>query len=98
MTTPLIPLKSVLSSTKYTPADLIADRATELWLLRLAQRDGLELISNIMSYYREGATSYTHVFATRDDALIANTTFTAYGYDVTGPSSSPDKTVIISWV
>ena len=95
MTTPLIPLKTSLSSIKYTPADLITDRATEQWLLGLPY--GLELIRGLMNFYRDGATSYTHVFADSADAIQASTTFTAYGYTCTGPSLGGDKTVIISW-
>jgi hypothetical protein len=95
MTTPLIPLKSALSSIKYSPADLIADKATEEWLL--GSTYGLELIRNIMNYYRDGVTSYTYVFPTQQDAITASTTFNAYGYTVTGPSLGGDKTVVISW-
>ena len=95
MTTPLIPLKTSLSSIKYTPADLITDRATEQWLLGLP--DGLELIRGIMSYYRDGATSYTHVFADSADAIQANSYFTTYGYTCTGPGPGAATTVIISW-
>ena len=94
--TPLIPSKTTLSSTKYTPAEMVADKAVENWLFALPTSDSI-IIRNIMTYYREGSTSYTHTFTTRSDALIAYTNFTAYGYTVTGPSSSPDKTVIISW-
>jgi hypothetical protein len=95
MPTPLIPSKTALSSIKYTPADLIADRATEQWLLDSTY--GLELIRNIMNYYRDGATSYTYVFPTQQDAITASTTFTTYGYTCTGPSLGGDKTLVLSW-
>ena len=95
MTTPLIPTKTILANTKYTPTDLIADTAVETFL---ANHYGF--VRDMMSAYRAGDTSFSYTFPTAGDAVYMSTvidTGTDYNYTVTGPEPSTPRTITVSW-
>ena len=94
MTTPLIPIKNVLTATKYTPAELLADTTVETFLMAHTA-----FIRAMMTAYRAGNTSFSYTFPTSADALYAATTIgsdTAYAYTVTGPDAQA-STITVSW-
>jgi len=98
MTTPLIPLKSVLTGIKYTPAELTADGLFETYLLGLTNNnnEGIRFIRAIMQAYRAGSQTVTFSFTSSniadDVSDFLRTGPTNYGYDVTvsGPSITVD--------
>jgi len=99
MTTPLIPTKTALASTTYTPAQLVADAAVETFLI---QHTGF--VRAMMTAYRTGATSFTYVFPLPADALYMAAilgTGTDYDYTVTGPETTQQevtsRTITVSW-
>ena len=99
MTTPLIPLKSVLTSTKYTPAELTADAAFETYLLGLTtgNNEGIRFIRAIMQAYRAGSQTVSFDFTSTtiadniSDYLLTGPT--NYGYSLTASGTS----ITVGW-
>ena len=98
MTTPLIPTKTILTSTKYTPAELAADRAFENFLFQLPNDLGLDFIRALMTAYRNGEASVSFAFNNNLNASeMANKLQSEpYGYEVTGPGSDPGRTITVT--
>ena len=100
MTTPLIPLKSVLSGTRYTPAELTEDENFEDYLLGLTtgNNEGIRFIKAIMQAYRLGLPEVTFVWSSsticddvNDFLLIGPIN---YGYLITTSGTS----MTVRWV
>ena len=97
MTTPLIPLKSILAGTRYTPAELTEDAAFETYLLGLPTGQGISFIRAIMQAYRAGSTSVVFGFTSStiadniSDYLLTGPT--SYGYSIT----VSDNSITVSW-
>ena len=96
MASPLLPDSATLKSTKYTPAQLVADAAFETFIF---SNNLVPFIAAVMAAYRSGATQLLYEFATKVVATEMKTYLQALGYTVTGPGpESSDKTINISWV
>lgn len=106
MTTPLLPTKSLLSATKYTPKELVDDQALEDWFFETdnnAYIKRLGFIRALMTAYRAGASSvtYTFDFIEETDYLIVkikevSPSTNDYKYTVTR-SSETSRTFTVAW-
>ena len=103
LTSLLIPTKSALSSTRYTPAELAANTALETWFLDPVHPVRLAFIRALWLAYTTGLTSITHDFLTYAHAQQAATYLSGastYNYTVTGPEladPTPTTTITVSW-
>lgn len=101
MTTPLIPVYSVLTETTYTPRTLIQDQAVDDWLTTnsATTRRRIQFITSLMTAYRLGQQSFTHQFDSPSDAQYIKTLLETpeqsggYGYAVT--LVSPDTVSVV---
>ena len=103
MTTPLMPVKSILSSAVLTPKDLIDDKDFEDWLFADLTYKRLGFIKAVMQGWRAGLTSITYEFSSHEDAIamrdyIQDSATNKYKYTVTGPSEPSGKSITVSWV
>ena len=102
LTSLLIPTKSELANTRYTPAELAANAEIETWFLDPTHPERLAFIRALWAAYIDGETSLTHDFLTYADAQDAATYLSGastYNYTVTGPLVSPEITtvILVSW-
>ena len=104
MTTPLIPTKTTLAATRYTPAELVEDSEFESYLLGLAEGYGIQFIRAMMSAYRAGNSSFDFTFKTNSSALAVAEKLSkpvnenGYGYTVTGPGPTPNATITVTLI
>jgi len=103
LTSLLIPTKSALAATRYTPAELAANTAVETWFLDPTHPERLEFILALWTAYTEGETELTHDFETYAHAQQAAAYLSGastYNYTVTGPllaDPTPTTTITVSW-
>ena len=103
MTSPILPSASSLTSIRYTPAELIADRQLESYF---TANNGANFgfIIQLLEAYRNGNIQTTYIFSNSSSAVfIANRLSSDYGYWVDGPivgNNVPDFgncKVSVSW-
>ena len=102
LTSLLIPTKSELANTKYSPADLAANTEIETWFLDPTHPERLAFIRALWSAYVGGLTEVTHDFGTYAHAAQAAAYLSGastYNYTVTGPLilPSPTSSITVSW-
>jgi hypothetical protein len=99
ITSLLVPTRTALTSTRYTPAELAAVTEFDAFFLDDTEPLRLAFVVALWTAYAAGATSLTHEFGSYADAAAAKTFLenSNYGYTV-GAVAPPDQVAItVSW-
>ena len=98
ITSLLVPTRTALNNTRYTPAELAAVTAFDAFFLDEAKPQCLAFVLALWAAYTDGETSLTHDFETYADAAQAKTLLedVNYGYTVSAVSP-PNTSITVSW-
>jgi len=94
----LIPTRTELISTRYTPAELADVTAFDAFFLDDTKPVRFEFVLALWAAYTAGETTVTHDFETYADAAAAKVFLenVNYGYTVTAVSP-PNTSITVSW-
>jgi hypothetical protein len=96
----LIPTRSALLATRYTPAELEANQELEAWFTAPGKPLRIAFLTGLWAAYRNGATTYTHDFGTHTEAAQARVYLVNadYGYIVEDLAliPTPDTSITVN--